>query len=140
MLARSLVAFMSVGVVSALLFGMYLDGVRNAAPQVVDGPSVTIMPERGVYAPGEEVAFLIANTGTVNLQFEDSSLGWSVTDLSGIGIYEPDRSRNAQSLGPGEHAGMVWGQTNGSGEQVPDGIYKIVVESPRASATVTISR
>ncbi|RNJ76967.1 MAG: hypothetical protein EB828_02075 [Nitrosopumilus sp. D6] len=140
MLAKSLVAFISVGVVSALLFGVYLESVKNTAPLFVDGPSVTILPERDVYAPGEGVAFLIVNTGTVKLYFEDSSLGWSVTDLSGIGIYKPDRGSDAQSLGPGESADMEWNQTNDSGKQVPDGIYKIVVGTPRASATVTVSR
>lgn len=135
MIPASLAAFIAVGASSGLLFGAYLEGARDDGPVFVDGPSVTILLHKAQYAPGEPVTFDIVNSGTTVV---DLGGGWRVTDLSGVGIY--GRGEGSGRLGPGERAESSWGQLNDSGEQVTGGIYRITVDEPRASVTVTISR
>ena len=150
---KSLLGFVAIGVVSGLVFGAYLLDVRGGhpglVPSTVEGPSISIVPTKSVFGPGETVTFSIVNTGTVPLHSEDGAYGATITGLSGITIYAlttqdaapgsiPADAAGAipgsegapfggiaATLMPGQKMVMSWDQTRQDGETAQPGLYRV---------------
>ena len=100
MVAKSLLTFVSVGLVSGLALGVYLVDVKDmlytgtASMSAVEGPSISVIPTKALYDEGERVIFRIVNTGTVPLHSGDNTdrdlYGATISGLSGIVLYTFD--------------------------------------------------
>jgi len=90
LLAKSLVLFIGVGLISGLAFGVYLLDVKNTSQLVfVEGPSISVVTEKIDFKKGEEIKVRIVNSGTIPMIFSDTSYGLRITGLSGILMYSP---------------------------------------------------
>ena len=104
MVANNLLAFVGIGIVSGLALGLYLADAKDgdlvtSTVTIVDGPSISVVPIKGTFDLGEQVAFRITNTGTIPLHSEDGTYGAAITGLSGRPIY----SFVAQDVAPHEN-------------------------------------
>ena len=146
MFAKSLIAFVGVGVVAGLVFGMYLMDVKNTSQLVfVDGPSISIVTEKFDFKKGEEIHIRIVNSGTVPLIFSDSSYGLKITGLSGILMYSPISAQMISELKPRDEVSLSWNQIKNDGDNALEGLYKISVQGSDSdgnkiekSTTITI--
>ncbi|MCH7758187.1 MAG: hypothetical protein IIA19_06945 [Thaumarchaeota archaeon] len=130
MTSKTLIAFISVGLVAGLVFGLYLIEVKNINQLVfVDGPSISIVTEKYDFKKGEEIKIYIINSGTVPLTFPDSSYGLRVTGLWGMLMYTPDIIQESDlepySLEPKEKVEFIWDQLKNDGDFTLEGLYKI---------------
>ncbi len=128
MIPKSLVIFVSFGVVSGFAFGSYLIDLKNTNELVfVDGPSLTVMTEKADYKRGEEIKITIVNSGDETLYFSDSSYGVKISGLSGILMYSPPVESEELSfeLEPKEEVSFVWDQVKNNGESAMEGVYKV---------------
>lgn len=128
MIPKGAAIFFIVGLVSAGLLGSYLLQIANQIPTLVyeNGPSLTIIPEKINYRPGELIHIRIINSGTVPLTFEDSSYGLKIVQLDGTTIYSPISTPVVSKLGPKEEKNFVWNQTKNDGSKIYQGRYKII--------------
>ena len=109
MLAKSLVIFISVGVLAGFSFGFYLLDVKNTNQLVyVNGSSLSIMTEKSDFKRGEEIKITIINSGTNPLTFPDTSYGLKISGLFGIVKYSPFSSQIVSTLNPREEIVFVW--------------------------------
>ena len=146
MLAKSLVIFIGVGLISAFVFGLYLIDVKNTSQLVfVEGNSISIVTEKFDFKKGEEIKIRIVNSGTTLLNFSDSSYGLKITGLSGILMYSPDVDLVSSKLEPGDEVSFSWDQIKNDGDDALEGLYKISVKGTdesginvEKSTTVTI--
>ena len=146
MLAKSLVIFIGVGLISAFVFGLYLIDVKNTSQLVfVEGNSISIVTEKFDFKKGEEIKIRIVNSGTTLLNFSDSSYGLKITGLSGILMYSPDTDMVISKLEPGDETSFSWDQIKNDGDDALEGLYKISVKGTdesginvEKSTTVTI--
>ena len=146
MFAKSLIAFVAVGVISGLTFGIYLMDVKNTSQLVfVDGPSISIVTEKFDFKKGEEINIRIVNSGTVPLFFSDSSYGLKISGLSGILMYSPVSVQAITELEPRDEVSLSWDQIKNDGDDALEGLYKISVQGNDSdgnkverSTTVTI--
>ncbi len=126
MLAKSLVAFVSIGVIAGLIFGVYLIDVKNTSQLVfVEGPSISVVTEKFDFKQGEDIKIRIVNSGTVPLTFSDSSYGLRITGLSGILMYTPVSAQVISTLHPGTEIEFSWDQIKNDGDSALEGLYKI---------------
>ena len=129
MFAKSLIAFVAVGVVAGLLFGIYLMDVKNVNQLVfVDGPSISIVTEKFDFKKGEEISIRIVNSGTIPLVFSDSSYGLKISGLSGILMYSPTSAQVISELEPRDEITLSWNQIKNDGDDALEGLYKISVQ------------
>ncbi|MHB8546935.1 MAG: hypothetical protein ACYDAJ_09235 [Nitrosotalea sp.] len=128
MIPKGAAIFFVVGLVAAGLLGSYLLQVANQIPTLVyeNGPSLTIIPEKINYRPGESIHLRIINSGTVPLIFGDSSYGLKITQLDGTVIYSPMSVQMVSKLDPKEEKNFVWNQTKTDGSKIYQGRYKII--------------
>ena len=146
MLAKSLVIFIGVGLISAFVFGLYLIDVKNTSQLVfVEGNSLSIVTEKFDFKKSEEIKIRIVNSGTTILNFSDSSYGLKITGLSGILMYSPDADLVSSKLEPGDEVSFSWDQIKNDGDDALEGLYKISVKGTdefginvEKSTTVTI--
>ena len=146
MLAKSLVIFIGVGLISAFVFGLYLIDVKNTSQLVfVEGNSISIVTEKFDFKKGEEIKIRIVNSGTTPLTFSDSSYGLKITGLSGILMYSPVSSQVISSLNSHDEIEFSWDQIKNDGDDALEGLYKISVKGTdesginvEKSTTVTI--
>ena len=146
MLAKSLVIFIGVGLISAFVFGLYLIDVKNTSQLVfVEGNSLSIVTEKFDFKKSEEIKIRIINSGTTVLNFSDSSYGLKITGLSGILMYSPDADLVSSKLEPGDEVSFSWDQIKNDGDDALEGLYKISVKgidefgiNVEKSTTVTI--
>ncbi len=128
MLAKSLVIFIGIGLISGLAIGVYLIDVKNTSQLVfVDGLSVSIVTEKFDFKRGEEIKIQIVNSGTVPLIFPDVSSGLKITGLFGILIYSPTAPQVLSPLEPGDEMVLFWDQVKNDGDLALEGLYKISV-------------
>ena len=126
MLAKSLVIFISVGVLAGFSFGFYLLDVKNTNQLVyVNGSSLSIMTEKSDFKRGEEIKITIINSGTNPLTFSDTSYGLKISGLFGIVKYSPFSSQIVSTLNPREEIVFVWDQMKNDSLPVIEGLYKI---------------
>ena len=146
LLAKSLVIFIGIGLISGLAFGVYLLDVKNTSQLIyVDGPSISVVTEKIDFKKGEEIKIRIVNSGTVPLIFSDASYGLRITVLSGMLMYTPISAQVISELKPNEEAELVWDQIKNDGDAALEGIYKIsskatnvTGESVEKSISITI--
>lgn len=128
MLAKSLVIFISVGILAGFLYGVYLLDFKSTNQLVyVDGPSISIVTEKSDFKKGEEIKIRIVNSGTTPLEFSDDSYLLRITGLAGMTIYEPNQ--NITSLEPGKEIEYVWNQIKINGDPTLEGLYKLSTKS-----------
>jgi len=126
LLAKSLVIFISVGVIAGFSFGFYLLDIKNTNQLVfVEGSSLSIVTEKSDFKKGEEIKITIINSGTNPLTFSDSSYGLKISGLFGILIYSPPFSSVSTTLNPREETTFVWNQIKHDNMPVLEGLYKI---------------
>ena len=146
MLAKSLVIFIGIGILSAFFFGIYLIDVKNTAQLVfIDGPSISVVTEKFDFKQNEEIKIRVVNSGTVPLNFSDTSYGLRITGLSGILMYSPLTLTTPSSLDPGDEVEFFWDQVKDDGDKALEGLYKISVQGKdgkenkiEKSTTITI--
>ncbi|MGY5144695.1 MAG: hypothetical protein ACW9XH_09485 [Candidatus Nitrosopumilus sp. bin_32a] len=126
MLAKSLVLFIGIGVITGLGFGVYLIDVKNTSQLVfVEGSSISVVTEKSDFKKGEEIEIRIVNSGTVPLTFSDTSYGLRITGLSGILMYAPISAQVISSLESGDEITLSWNQIKNDGDAALEGLYKI---------------
>ena len=146
LLAKSLVLFIGVGLISGLAFGVYLLDVKNTSQLVfVEGPSISVVTEKIDFKKGEEIKIRIVNSGTIPMIFSDTSYGLRITGLSGILMYSPVITPVISQLEPGDEIEFSWDQIKNDGDTVLEGLYKISAKAVdkqgnqvERSTTVTI--
>ena len=146
MLAKSLIIFIAIGIVSGFVYGVYLMDVKNTNHLVfVDGPSISLVTEKLDFKKGEEIKIRIVNSGTTPLVFSDTSYGLRITGLSGILMYTPISTQSISHLYPGDEIELLWDQVKNDGDIALEGLYKISAKgmdeqgiSVEKSITVTI--
>jgi hypothetical protein len=126
LLAKSLILFICVGLISGLAFGVYLLDVKNTSQLVfVEGPSISVVTEKIDFKLGEEIKIRIVNSGTIPMIFSDTSYGLRITTLSGILIYLPISAQVISELEPGDEIELSWDQIKNDGDSALEGLYKI---------------
>ena len=146
MLAKSLVIFISVGIITGFAFGIYLIDFKSTTQLVfVEGSSISIVTEKFDFKQDELIQIRIVNSGTTELTFSDLSYGLKITGLSGILMYSPISAQVISTLDPGDEVIFSWDQHKNDGNVVLDGVYKISVKgmdvdgnNVEKSTTVTI--
>ena len=146
MLAKSLVIFISVGIITGFAFGIYLIDFKSTTQLVfVEGSSISIVTEKFDFKQDELIQIKIINSGTNALTFSDSSYGLKITGLSGILMYSPISTQVISILDPGDEIIFSWDQIKNDGDIALDGVYKISVKgmdvdgnNVEKSTTVTI--
>jgi hypothetical protein len=146
MLAKSLVIFISFGVMVGLLFGVYLIDVKNTSQlEFVEGPSISVVTEKFDFKLHEEIKIRVINSGSVPLTYSDSSFGLKITGLFGELMYSPVAVQVISTLESGDEIDFSWDHIKIDGEIILDGIYRISVmgvdeqgNNVEKSTTVTI--
>ena len=119
---------LGLGVVGAIVIGLFFANMANQAPTLVyvEGPSLSIMTEKTNFERGEPINIRIINSGTEPLAFSDSSYGVKIVGLDGRVLYSPPSLQVISVLEPKEEKMFVWDQTKSDGDKIIDGRYKIV--------------
>ncbi|WP_371504677.1 hypothetical protein [Nitrosopumilus adriaticus] len=146
MLAKSLVIFIAIGVVSGFAYGVYLMDFKSTHQLVyVDDPSISLVTEKFDFKKGEEIKIRIVNSGTTPITFSDTSYGLRITGLSGILMYSPTSAQVVSTLEPGDEIEFSWDQIKNDGDVALEGLYKISAkglddkgDQVEKSTTVTI--
>ena len=126
MLAKSLIIFISVGIITGFVFGIYLIDFKTTTQLVfVEGSSISIVTEKFDFKQNELIQIKIVNSGTTELTFSDSSYGLKITGLSGILMYSPISNSVISTLNPGDEIIFSWNQIKNDDHVVLDGVYKI---------------
>ena len=126
LLAKSLVIFIAVGVVSAFTFGTYLIDFKNTSQlEYVEGSSLSIVTEKFDFKQDELIQIRIVNSGTNELTFSDSSYGLKITGLAGILMYSPVSAQVVSTLEPMDEVTFSWDQIKNDGDTALEGVYKI---------------
>ena len=129
MLAKSLIIFITVGIITGLAFGIYLIDFKTTTQLVfVEGSSISIVTEKFDFKQDELIQIKIINSGTNQLFFPDSSYGLKITGLSGILMYSPISAQVISTLDPRDEIIFLWDQSRNDGDAVLDGVYKISVK------------
>jgi hypothetical protein len=146
LLAKSLIIFISVGIITGFAFGIYLIDFKSTTQLVfVEGSSISIVTEKFDFKQDELIQIKIINSGTNTLTFSDSSYGLKITGLSGILMYSPISAQVISTLDPRDKIIFSWDQIKNDGNIALDGVYKISVKGMdvdgnniEKSTTVTI--
>ena len=129
LLAKSLVIFISVGIIAGFTFGFYLLEIKNTNQLVfVDDSSISIVTEKSDFKKGEEIKITVINSGIYPLIFSDTSYGLKISGLFGIMMYSPPASPIIATLNPREEIVFVWDQIKNDNTPVLEGLYKISSE------------
>ncbi len=146
MLAKSLIIFIVVGIITGFGIGIYtIDYKINNQLVFVDGSSISIVTEKFDFKQDELIEIKIINSGTNKLTFLNSSCDLKITGLFGILIYSPVYTPVSFILDPMDEVILSWNQIKNNGEFVSNGVYKISVNgidsdgnNVEKSATVSI--
>jgi len=146
LLAKSLIIFVCVGIITGFVFGIYLIDFKNTTQLVfVEGSSISIVTEKFDFKQDELIQIRIVNSGTTELTFSDSSYGLKITGLSGILMYSPISVQMISTLEPGDEIIFSWDQIKNDGDAVLEGVYKLSTKgldvqgnTVEKSTTVTI--
>ena len=134
MLAKSLVAFIGVGLIAGLFFGIYLLDVKSTSQLVfVEGDSISVVTEKFDFKKGETINITIVNSGTTPLAFSDKSYGLRITGLAGILMYSPESDQVISELLPGDEIDFSWNQIKNDGNSALEGLYKITASGTNSA-------
>jgi hypothetical protein len=119
---------LGLGVVGAIVIGLFFANLANQAPTLVyvEGSSLSIITEKTNFELGEPINIRIINSGTEPLTFSDSSYGMKIVGLDSRILYSPQSLQVISVLEPKEEKMFVWDQTKSDGDKIIDGRYKIV--------------
>ncbi|ABK76956.1 hypothetical protein CENSYa_0320 [Cenarchaeum symbiosum A] len=126
MMPAGLVLAVCVGAAAGGIAGALLVDTGGGPLVFVEGPSLSVLADKQGFGRGEEILIRIINTGSVPLEFDDSSYGVRVVQLDGIELYAPESSGGERTMGPGEEAALVWDQIKSDGDAALHGTYKII--------------
>lgn len=122
MVAKNLLTFLGVGILSGLALGLYLSETRDGyfIPKTItaaDGPSISVIPTQSIFEEGEQVIFRIINSGNVPLYSDNdgSIYDAAITGLAGILIYAFD----AQDVVFLQQANQTWQAVSRTDAQLP---------------------
>lgn len=150
MIPRSLAIFVLVGAVAGVVSGLYLtDGGDPGEIEFVDGPSLTIIPDRTSYKTGDIITLRLVNTGSEPVFFPSTAHGMRIVQLDSIPVVSFLGGAQYVTFQPGAEHTTEWDQRRESGdlgsELVERGVYKAVSEGMtesgdtiRASAIINI--
>ena len=146
MLAKSLIIFISIGVITGFAFGVYLIDVKNTNQLVfVEGPSISVVTEKFDFKKNEDIKIRIVNSGSIPLIFSNSSNGLRITGLFGILMYSPVAAQVITQLEPGDEIEFSWDQIKNDNDAALEGLYKISTKAVdkqgnqvKKSITITI--
>lgn len=126
-----------IGVVGAGMLGAYLYQISSQTPTLVyeNGPSLTVIPDKINYRMGQEVHIRVINSGTVPLNFSDSTFGLKIRGLDGTIIFSPPTTSQESTLSPHQEKVFVWNQTKTGGGRIFEGRYKIESETSNISGS-----
>lgn len=127
MIPKGLVVAITVGVVSAAIFGLTMGKIAGNDSDS-EGSSVSVVLEAKDFKKGEDIQFSIVNSGTEPITFSDTSYGVKITTLAGRQIYSPIGIPLITHLTPNEKVSFEWDQRKNDGEFVLEGRYKIQTE------------
>ena len=134
MLAKSLVAFIGVGLIAGLFFGIYLLDVKSTSQLVfVEGDSISVVTEKFDFKKGETINITIVNSGTTPITFSDNSYGLRITGLAGILMYSPESDQVISELLPGDEIDFSWNQIKNDGNSALEGLYKITASGTNSA-------
>jgi len=126
LLAKSLVAFIGVGLIAGLSFGIYLLDVKSTSQLIfVEGDSISVVTEKFDFKKGDTINIKIVNSGTTPITFSDKSYGLRITGLAGILMYSPESAQVISELLPGDEIDFSWNQIKNDGNSALEGLYKI---------------
>lgn len=127
MFPKGLVIAVCTGVISAVIFGIYLGQIdsKKQGLEFIEGPSLSIITDKQNYLVGESVQIRIVNSGTQILMFSDEAPKLQIRALDGTSIFSSDIQNSR--LEPRQESLFVWNQTKNDSTQVIGGRY--VVES-----------
>ena len=128
MIPKGAMIGLGLGVVGAIVIGLFFANLANQAPTLVyvEGSSLSIITEKTNFELGEPINIRIINSGTEPLTFSDSSYGMKIVGLDGRILYSPQSLQVISVLEPKEEKMFVWDQTKSDGDKIIDGRYKIV--------------
>lgn len=128
MIPKGAMIGLGVGVVGAIVIGLFFANLANQAPTLVyvEGSSLSIITEKTNFELGEPINIRIINSGTEPLTFSDSSYGMKIVGLDSRILYSPQSLQIISVLEPKEEKMFVWDQTKSDGDKIIDGRYKIV--------------
>ncbi|HLC09518.1 MAG TPA: hypothetical protein VJJ01_00165 [Nitrosopumilaceae archaeon] len=128
MIPKGAMIGLGVGVVGAIVIGLFFANLANQAPTLVyvEGSSLSIITEKTNFELGEPINIRIINSGTEPLAFSDSSYGMKIVGLDSRILYSPQSLQIISVLEPKEEKMFVWDQTKSDGDKIIDGRYKIV--------------
>ena len=130
MFPRGLLVGVCIGVLSGLIYGLFLFETNSEEQLVyVDGTSLSIVTEKINFKLGEEVVIKIINSGTDELTFPDTSYGLVIKQLDSIPIYIPTSTQEISKLESHEEIIFTWNQLKNNNNSVLEGIYKITVKA-----------
>ncbi len=75
MFPKGLVIAVCTGVVSAIIFGVYLEQLNSKKQglEFIEGPSLSVMTDKQNYLAGQSIQIRIINSGTQVLMFSDKA-------------------------------------------------------------------
>ena len=128
MIPKGAMIGLGLGVVGAIVIGLFFANLANQAPTLVyvEGSSLSIITEKTNFELGEPINIRIINSGTEPLTFSDSSYGMKIVGLDSRILYSPQSLQVISVLEPKEEKMFVWDQTKSDGDKIIDGRYKIV--------------
>ena len=129
LLPKGLIIATSIGVVAAVIFGVFFSELKNENQLVfVDGPALSLVTEKTDFKKGEDIKIRIVNSGTVPITFSDASYGLKITQLDTIELYSPIAAQMISTLEPKEEVTFTWDQIKNDGDPALEGLYKIISE------------
>ena len=129
MLPKGLIIATSIGVVAAVIFGVFFSELKNENQLVfVEGPALSLVTEKTDFKKGEDIKIRIVNSGTVPITFSDASYGLKITQLDTIELYSPIAAQMISTLEPKEEVTFTWDQIKNDGDPALEGLYKIISE------------
>jgi hypothetical protein len=92
------------------------------------------------YRIGEPVTITIRNIGDETLTFPNSTGGLKIQNMNTGQIYNVAAAQLTAELEPGASRTLTWNQNDGSGNNVPTGVYTATVQgilSPSSSQSIS---
>ena len=130
MFPRGLLVGVCIGVLSGLIYGLFLFETNSEEQLVyVDGTSLSIVTEKINFKLGEEVVIKIINSGTDELTFPDTSYGLVIKQLDSNPIYTPTSTQEISKLQSHEEIIFSWNQLKNDNSSILEGTYKITVKA-----------
>jgi predicted transcriptional regulator/archaellum component FlaG (FlaF/FlaG flagellin family) len=108
-------------------------------PQPPNSQILKLSTNKKTYKLGEEVTFIIKNTGDQTLEFPDGKFGLQIKNLDNGENCNRISTQALTELKPGESKKQIWDQKCSDGKQVKPGKYNARIASGSVSASTAFS-